>query len=508
MKRKHKSCWMHFPIVLILAATALMAAPPQNPKEWTIMFYMAGGLDVAGDARKCLFNMKEVGSTQNVNLFAQFDTGSERTDTKQYKLTKLRNAKKIRDLIASVNPETEDNTQKALFAQILQLTSVDEDTVQNLLKTVEVKVGKKKQTLGDVLNQVLVTPESKKYFREKLRSEPARLQAANDPSWLKTYLLESILEGDTVNVIGPTKTGNPQVFSDFMNFALTNFPAKRKMIVIWGHGNGFSVASDSGTPSEDRDQLLPSEIRSAIRALNLGVPIDILGFNACQMDMVEILNHLKDIVGISIASEGNTPKESWPYDKILKKLRKNPQMDARELASTVVVEYIKSFNTLEDVPVDLSACDISEVQNVVSAIKHLTPLLLSLAVSSESTVRTKLVEVRNECKAYTSDLVDLSDFCQVLSAKFSDNASQGVAISPKCDQVIEAVQKLVVKQESQLRVNGKIVNRPRVSHGVSIYFPETGGIDPRFKNRLEIAGTRWAEFLESYQYVFAATPVD
>src|SRR6185295_9479402 len=112
--------------------------------------------------------------------------------------------------------------------------------------------------------------------------------------------------------------------------------------------------------------------------------IDILGFDTCLMSMAEICCDLrgleaksleekdpeaKGLVGIMIGSETYTPSSGWPYQSILRLLCKSSSPDdgtkprampARELAETVVKEYVKFYRdyVTSGVSVALSALDV------------------------------------------------------------------------------------------------------------------------------------------------------
>ena len=36
-----------------------------------------------------------------------------------------------------------------------------------------------------------------------------------------------------------TNTGDPKVLADFLQWGLTEYPAKRTMVVLWNHGSGW-----------------------------------------------------------------------------------------------------------------------------------------------------------------------------------------------------------------------------------------------------------------------------
>jgi hypothetical protein len=47
------------------------------------------------------------------------------------------------------------------------------------------------------------------------------------------------LAQDEVAELGKTNTGDPKVLTDFLNWGLTKYPAKRTMAVLWNHGSGW-----------------------------------------------------------------------------------------------------------------------------------------------------------------------------------------------------------------------------------------------------------------------------
>ena len=47
------------------------------------------------------------------------------------------------------------------------------------------------------------------------------------------------LKQDVVQDLGETNTGDPSVLADFLAWGAKNYPAKRTMVVLWNHGNGW-----------------------------------------------------------------------------------------------------------------------------------------------------------------------------------------------------------------------------------------------------------------------------
>jgi hypothetical protein len=140
------------------------------------------------------------------------------------------------------------------------------------------------------------------------------------------------------------------------------------MVILWGHGNGLSVAWDypSSPFADPGDSLTAQEMLLAFRndkreyekdsdafrkeqwdspkeAAAYKPGIDIIGFNSCSLGTIEVYRQLLDLARLGIASEGFTPKTSWPYHKILKSLDENPAWEPEEFAGEIVDAHIKYY---------------------------------------------------------------------------------------------------------------------------------------------------------------------
>ena len=75
--------------------------------------------------------------------------------------------------------------------------------------------------------------------------------------------------------------GDGETLKDFMVWATTEYPAQRKILVIWDHGSGWKkVAEDQGS------HLTVPEIRKAIedyREITGDPPLTMIGFDACNI---------------------------------------------------------------------------------------------------------------------------------------------------------------------------------------------------------------------------------
>ena len=512
--------------------------PKEEPKEWTIMVYMAGGRDVSDEARDSLLRMKLIGTTDNFNVIAQFDSGIEGDSTKIYKLMPFENAEKIRGLLKRAYFEAP--TSSDLFNSTVMALSYENS--QSLLDALDIEM--KKRLEDKLLNREEI---------EKLKIGPNRM---------KKLVVDSILEGDVIkDDLGQTDAANPNVLKDFIDWTMRKYPAKKKMVVIWGHGSGLSIAWDfppryaPSIVTYAPDALTLHGLGQAFKDLECGT-IDILGFNSCLMGTIDVSYELRVPVTYCVASEGLTPRTSWPYHRILEELGDTPDMDAETFAHKIVEEYIsyyrhsvtqtesqrrktiglgkvvdlgksvdlgkvvdlgksvdlgkvvdlgksvdlaKVFNLgpeeeLGRKGIDMSAFNVKESNKVVDAMVPLVKLLRQkLQYLDRATFAAVLAAHAASQSYFNRDFTDLSDFCRTLS-----NSSSDTEIQTLCHGVMKAIEKSCPCSK---HVGDDVKN----SKGLSVFFPwgEWGDLKVLEKYRhgmLEFTKeTHWESFLETYR---------
>ena len=206
-------------------------------KKWSVMIYLAGGRDISDEARESLLRMKQVGSTKNIHVIAQFDMGTEGNLTKRYYLSRLNEAAQIGVLAQAACDELADVEEQ-------YLESTENYYCQRLLLALQA-AGLPTEQLGSLQACKLIK------------------QAANDPDRFMNFVLDYILENDAYPFLsgnlGDTNAGDPKNLVNFIQWAKVRYPAKHYLVIIWGHGNGLSVAWDWPTS----EYSLPADFLSA-----------------------------------------------------------------------------------------------------------------------------------------------------------------------------------------------------------------------------------------------------
>jgi hypothetical protein len=360
------------------------------------------------------------------------------------------------------------------------------------------------------------------------------------------YVLQkgTMLAEDVVTALGETNTGDPAVLRDFVTWAVTDHPAERYMLVIWNHGAGWDDANlfeddyfggatppvirkgvrltrgEAGAPvtmgtaraafrrgrralfaptvstllsaraiafdDQAKDYLDNRELKRVLGGIRRALKrkIDILGFDACLMSMVEVAFQMRDAVRLTCGSEEEEPNEGWPYGAILKALAARPAMTPPALAKLVVEKYLASY-TLKD-GVTFSAADLSAVDALAHAVNNLGRTLAAALANNAS--RDAIVTARAQVQEYSApydQYCDLADLCALLARRV-----RSPDVRRACDAVRAALDRAVIAAGAK----GEGVAH---SHGISIYFPKKT-VSPLYGTLDFAKKGAWASFLHDY----------
>lgn len=176
------------------------------------------------------------------------------------------------------------------------------------------------------------------------------------------------ITSQVVGQIGETNMGDPKTLTDFLVWGAQNYPAKHYAVVVWNHGGGWVGVSYDDNPAS---HLTTPQVRQALEGFNMFLSrsqstglrrarkVDLINFDACLMSTLEVAYELKDVANYLVASQYNEPGEGENYTNFLTPLVAKPQMTARELAEIMVYQYVKEYNSEQDI--NYAAWDLSRL---------------------------------------------------------------------------------------------------------------------------------------------------
>jgi hypothetical protein len=320
--------------------------------------------------------------------------------------------------------------------------------------------------------------------------------------------------------LGEVNMADGATLLDFIEWAVTNFPARKRMLILSDHGAGWPGGwgdPDPGGLGADElvlaelfgDSLWLMEMEQALDQArsDLGIDyFDVIGFDACLMSQLEVYTTLAPHALYAVASEEVEPGLGWAYAAFLGQLADNPAMEGDELVKHIVDSYIDEDMRLEDPEyagnlsrqqaanaitpeVTLSAIDLAQIAPLNAALDGFVDALQTL---DQNTV----AQARSYAQAYESvfgeewpsPYIDLGHFSLLIQSRTEDPT------------VLAAAQELDAAWQAAILAEKHGPERPG-STGIAIYFPvramyEIGGN----LGYTEVAGrfaaeTQWDEFI-------------
>ncbi len=350
---------------------------------------------------------------------------------------------------------------------------------------------------------------------------------------------------DSIANLGETNTGDPKVLIDFLKWGITTYPAEHYMAVLWNHGSGwneddvydravkvspekekfpmmakrairekrikktmFSTTMDEilSQPAtlrgilyddESRDFLDNAEMKNVLTEAAKLTPnkrFDIIGFDACLMNTMEVAYQLKDTAKVIVGSEETEPGAGWPYDMVLGSLSANPSMSPQEFGKAIVDSYIKSYDKgAHSESVTMAAVNLDKISGVMSSIDKWA-VALKKNITAQDTFNAVLLNSEKVQKFYYRTYKDTFDFAKLIKEKSKvkeiQDASAGVmdALKPAGNSYVIASKSLTANMAN--------------AHGVSVYFPGHESYT-KYYDRLDFARkSKWDDFIKAYQKAY------
>lgn len=328
--------------------------------------------------------------------------------------------------------------------------------------------------------------------------------------------------------VSPESDGNdPQDLVNAMQWAVSQYPAKKYSLVLWNHGigvidplwgkyhpwNGNSIINPKVVKENPRIQIegitthpskkshkknnskkikhedtrgilfndqtrtymtnqqLTQALASIKEHVLKGKKINILGMDACLMAMVEIGYQTKDYVDILVASEEVELAHGWSYSSFLQGI-KNTITTPEQLAQSIVLTYEKYYKNrvqfFTQSAINLDKMDL--VKESLDLVVYHTKQCKDAKINIDQAIK----KARNSCQQFSAqNYVDLHSF---LTEYYTQVNS--LPTSTKITDLKNAIHAgiKIVETSVLAYTAGQYLKRAK---GLSIYYP-TGHIDASY----------------------------
>jgi hypothetical protein len=280
--------------------------------------------------------------------------------------------------------------------------------------------------------------------------------------------------------------GKPETLRDFVKWTKANYPADRYALVVWSHGNGWQA---DALQRPVRATSYDDEFMSAIRVWELpsalqGEHFDILSFDACLMQMLEVASEVKPFADYIAASAENTPGSGYPYDRVFSAFANNPDASTRDLVQTFVAGHVQN-PPYKNQYVTQSVLDTSKIGLVETAVDGLGAAL----VANKDALTTAIPNIRSAAPKYGfrndgRHYYDLVDIAQRLQAHGD------------VPQSVKTAAQAVVTANNQAVISSAGSTLNAFTHGLAIDFSSAANARLSNYDKLNLGKTtRWGDWL-------------
>ena len=337
-------------------------------------------------------------------------------------------------------------------------------------------------------------------------------------SGTKRYVIRNGQKESIVH-LGETNTGDSNTLTEFLKWGMENYEAERNIAVLWNHGGGTrdelfpgyennvtnatmrSVAKvnptlgnqpsifseelrlkriaelmkkyevEQGKPTrsigraEARSILFDDEAKDFLDNLelkqvfvDLGKKLDIIGFDACLMNMLEVAYQLREHTEVVVGSEELEPGKGWDYEALVTFLVENPNASNEEIGEAIVDSFVASYANENELKVTLSALRTEALDSLACLLNNFAHTILR----KEEHLRRRFLPIVDEAQTFDYEsneqiYRDLKHFLLLTKESYDD------------EDIIQATDALLRGLEKVVFYNS--TKNFEHAYGLSVYLP-------------------------------------
>ncbi len=260
--------------------------------------------------------------------------------------------------------------------------------------------------------------------------------------------------------LGELNMGAPATLSSFVTWATTSYPAKKRLLMLSDHGDGWR-----GVCYDYSDPLNMTELKTSLHAAwtETAAMIDVMMFDACLMAELEVAYQIKDYARLMVGSESESyclPTELLFYD-----LLADPTITTEEMGAMLVRDFSVP-RSLPDIEFcgcsrPISALSLTTIDAITASVEVFAQCMLDRLVDYRQAVQ----DCANATTRYDGEtehpFVDLYHFIDLVN---QSSLPRDLTLQTAMDQIRTGIDAAVIEGN----LSGDFPN----SHGISIYLPD------------------------------------
>jgi len=296
---------------------------------------------------------------------------------------------------------------------------------------------------------------------------------------------------EQISYIGEIDSGDENELTSFANWGFDKYPSEKQALIIWSHGNGWYEHFCQDVEVDNYIGIADGELRTGIN--NINEHLEVLIFDACNMQTVEVVAEIADYADYIIGSEGGVDSKGFPYAEIFSMWEE--QTTTENICLEIGFQYHYYYFMEEIFQISCSVLQTAEFPQLLNKLSEFT---------SQWTVNASdeiFIESRQECIEFndggSTNLaldVDIKEFFTIVSDNTEDEQLEAMA-----DELLTAIESCYIFQNTDDYPTG--YTSDDVGTAI-IWFPDDatqGFFDirkPEYQ-QLQFAQTNWQDFLEN-----------
>jgi predicted lipoprotein with Yx(FWY)xxD motif len=267
--------------------------------------------------------------------------------------------------------------------------------------------------------------------------------------------------GLTVDGYEELNLGDSAVCEGFISFCKTQYAADNYFLIYWNHGSGWRKQVEQAVKAKTidiplqpigndpanravcyddtsgHDALYTKEIGDSL----VGQGIDVVGFDACLQQMIEVVYEIRNDVSYVIGSEETEGADGWEYDTLLSNFIASG-MTQMDLVNAVVDAYETRYGAFAGAT--LSGVDCTQVDALMTALNNFSDALAASITNSTIQLDVASTIFNNTESFYDTSTgdgdynIDIWDMADVIETAYDYVDTEAAALKTAVENAIAA----------------------------------------------------------------------
>lgn len=296
---------------------------------------------------------------------------------------------------------------------------------------------------------------------------------------------------EQISYLGEIDSGDEDELTRFANWGFSIYPSEKQALIIWSHGNGWYPYFCPDVEAGNDIGIADGSLRTGIK--NINEHLEILIFDACNMQTVEVAAEVADYTDYIIGSEDGLNSAGFPYAEIFSGWEE--QTSTENICLEIGFQYHKYYSLEEIFPISCSVLKTVEFPILLDKLGEFTAQWTAHASDDV------FIESRQECLEFNEGGftnpaldVDIKEFFTNVN-----NITENDTLRTLSGEIIIAINSAYIFQSTEEYPTG--YSSDDVGTAI-IWFPdaETQGFFEMRKGEyqnLQFSQTNWSDFLEN-----------